>query len=727
MGVRPGNASVGASPSAPQSGHIDHDLRSVSDNRLASDRPAAVFEERRLATARAHRFHERHRPADIGFEPPLRAEGEEPTALSSRRVNRRWLAGTVLTGFAGCLLMGGAIYTAMHGGPRVAEPPGLARPRLIGTLFGERSSNAARKGDRITVDRQVDESRQTFRVTTTTRVQDREVVRTRPITRIVAGFSPAALASFKPPPFNPLSIFAETSQDLADAGPAPDGDVSYKLLDLDDPAVGSDPGPVVSLADVVAKVRETLAFEGPHPSAAGADARTLSPVLAGLGAGPGRTDGAVPVRPPLPNTTVLAKTRASVADAPSPGAAATATALSGSEDERIVAVTAPERLETLLRRSGVAAADIRAIADTLGPQSGYGTQALMPGQKVKLLFAPTGMADGRLQMVRLSIMNGEETETTVAQSDTGGWVAVAGTLDVAQEADDDDDDDDADAGKGGRPGRLYESLYATAVQKGVPKPVIEELVHVFGNDADFQRRVTGSDGFEVMYASDDDGNVEGRPEVLYSSLTLGGEVKRYYRFQSPADGAVDYFDENGRSADKFLVRKPMAGGHFTRGFGMARHPILGYSRMHTGVDWGAPRGSPVYASGSGVVERADWDGGYGRLIRIKHANGYETSYGHLSAFARNIAPGTRVRQGQIVGYVGSTGLSTGPHLHFEIIVNGRFVDPMRIRIPRARELDGEELARFNRQRQRIEALRTRGPSAAALLPPRGTEAAADGG
>lgn len=171
-----------------------------------------------------------------------------------------------------------------------------------------------------------------------------------------------------------------------------------------------------------------------------------------------------------------------------------------------------------------------------------------------------------------------------------------------------------------------------------------------------------------------------------------------------ADGSADYFDENGRSARQFLLRNPVPNGEFRSGFGMRRHPILGYLKMHTGVDWRAPTGTPIIASGNGIVEKAGWAGGYGKQTIIRHTNGYETSYSHQSRIAGNVVPGARVRQGQVIGYVGTTGLSTGAHLHYELIVNGTKVDAMRVRLPNGRALKGAELAAFKRERQRIEAL-----------------------
>ena len=193
-------------------------------------------------------------------------------------------------------------------------------------------------------------------------------------------------------------------------------------------------------------------------------------------------------------------------------------------------------------------------------------------------------------------------------------------------------------------------------------------------------------------------------------MTLGNDVRRVFRYQSE-DGSFDYFDEAGRSLKKFLLRKPITEARITSPFGSRFHPILGYAKMHTGVDWGAKIGTPVLAAGNGTVIKADWAGGYGRRTEIQHANGYVTAYNHQSAFGRGIAPGARVRQGQVIGFVGTTGLSTGPHLHYEVIINGRFVDPMKIRVPRGRELDGRALAEFSRQRDQIESLLKRAGTA----------------
>jgi murein DD-endopeptidase MepM/ murein hydrolase activator NlpD len=232
------------------------------------------------------------------------------------------------------------------------------------------------------------------------------------------------------------------------------------------------------------------------------------------------------------------------------------------------------------------------------------------------------------------------------------------------------------------------------------------MIRTFSFDVDLQRRVRAGDSIEVLYAGDE---AEGHADVMFASLTFGEESRRFYRFVTTDDGIVDYYDEAGKSAKKFLVRKPMAGGTFRSGFGPRKHPILGYVRMHTGIDWAEDTGAPVFAAGNGTVLKAEWDrGGYGRRIEVQHLNGYLTAYSHLSGFARGIQPGTKVRQGQVLGYVGNTGLSTGPHLHYEVQINGNFVDPMRIKLPRGRELEGRIFTEFERERARIDSILERG-------------------
>ena len=316
-------------------------------------------------------------------------------------------------------------------------------------------------------------------------------------------------------------------------------------------------------------------------------------------------------------------------------------------------------------------------------------------------MAPSGYGQ-RLQPYRVIVANESTIEAVAALSDLGKYVAVdvssMNTVAEAPTAADDDDDDDSTGV------RLYQSIYETAMRNKVPATVIEDMIRIYSYDVDFQRKVQPGDSFDVFFAGEDEGaTITEKTEVLFASLTVGGETKKYYRFQTPDDSTVDYYDETGKSAKKFLVRKPVNNAIMRSGFGSRRHPILGYVKMHTGVDWASPYGTPIFASGNGVVETAGWEGGYGKFVKLKHNNGYETAYGHMSAFAKGLEPGKRVRQGQVIGFVGSTGASTGAHVHYEILVNGRFVDPMRVKLPRGRSLEGTLMAGFEKERDRLDA------------------------
>jgi len=377
--------------------------------------------------------------------------------------------------------------------------------------------------------------------------------------------------------------------------------------------------------------------------------------------------------------------------------------------EKAVVAKKGDSVASILRDLGAEPDDIKAITALLGARGRDG--GIKDGQKLRILMTPA-VGGKPPQPVRVILANDSAIEAVVALADTGKYVPVdAKSLDtdVAASTENNTDQNDT-AGVS-----LYQSIYETALRNNIPKPIIEDLVRIYSYDVDFQRKVQPGDSFEVLYPNEDDAlSPDSRNEVRFASLTLGGEEKKLYRFQSPDDGLVDYYDENGKSAKKFLVRKPVAEGIMRSAFGLRRHPILGYTKMHTGVDWAAPTGTPIYAAGNGTVEKSGWESGYGKFVLIQHTNGYESAYGHMSAFARGIDEGKRVRQGQVIGFVGSTGLSTGSHVHYEIRVNGRFVDPMRVKLPRGRELDGRILASFEQERQQIDNILAQKPARVAV-------------
>jgi murein DD-endopeptidase MepM/ murein hydrolase activator NlpD len=367
--------------------------------------------------------------------------------------------------------------------------------------------------------------------------------------------------------------------------------------------------------------------------------------------------------------------------------------------ERLVVLRHGESLADVLLANGAVKADADKIIAGFGMKRGDGSAE---GQRALLNFAePDGAQPHKI--ARVSLYADEQLKATVAVNDAGDYIAV--TLPPAPTARKTNEED-----SGGL--SLYESFYQTALKQGIPKPIIEEMAKAFANDVDFQRSVTAGDSVDAFYSEADD--IDSHPELLLSTITAHDQTFKYYRFQTPDDNRVDYYDESGRSVRKFLIRKPIAAGEITSPFGMRFHPIMHYTRMHTGVDWANAVGTPILAAGNGTVIKAGGEQGYGRRVEIQHANGYVTTYSHMSGFARGIVEGVHVNQGQVIGYLGSSGMATGPHLHYEVIVNGRFVDPMGIKLARTREFDGKMLTAFKRERDRIDQLVAQAPNAPAI-------------
>jgi murein DD-endopeptidase MepM/ murein hydrolase activator NlpD len=352
-----------------------------------------------------------------------------------------------------------------------------------------------------------------------------------------------------------------------------------------------------------------------------------------------------------------------------------------------------ETVGMLLHDLGTTPDLIQQILAVLGPA--LSDNPLKEGQHVRVLLAPPLL--GRVLPERVVVDGDSTVEAAAALSDMNTYVPV----DI-HNIDAESNEQPLPQGSADTGASLYQSLWETALRNNVPRPVIEELVRIYAYDVDFQRKVQLGDSFDVLYSQDVNG--DGTHEVRYASLRVGGETQAFYHFRTSDDGQYDYYDAAGKSAKKFLVRKPVTVGTESSPFGWRVNPLLHTNEMHTGVDWAAPLGSPIFAAGDGAIEQIGEHGGYGRYIRIRHADGYETAYGHMIAFARGLDVGSRVRQGQVIGFVGSTGLSTGAHVHFEVWVNGRVVDPMRIKLPRGRVLDGPTLAEFEGDCKQLDAI-----------------------
>ncbi|MGA2995604.1 M23 family metallopeptidase [Bradyrhizobium sp.] len=644
---------------------------------------------------------------DLGHEPPLSVDGSEAAVIDRRRVSVQWFSGTILTGLCGAALIGGAVFASLDGEMTFAKVPERVEGALRGAFGANDRAATLHKSDRLPPPGESSAARNVVRVSTVTRVGNRDVMRVRPFVRISGNLSMTTSdLSAKIPPFNAQRMLADvgTSAPAASDDPSnsdaaePDAEVSFVTKDLGPILPKAKLAAVIALDEIMLRVRDASNWHGnggvKYAALANATA-DVSGTTGGLKLAYA-TEGNVSdpyagfeTRVVPENVTLLPKTKDQITGGNPTG-------------ERVHVVKKGDSVTAIMRDQGATPEEAKAIATTLGARGRDG--GLKEGEKLRILMAPAGPGQ-RLQPSRVIVANDSAVEAVAALSDLGKYVAVDVTsintvTDTADSASKDDDDDDDGTGV-----RLYQSIYETALRNKVPANVIEDMIRIYSYDVDFQRKVQPGDSFDVFFAGEDEGTANSeKPEVLFASLTVAGETKKYYRFQTPDDAVVDFYDETGKSAKKFLVRKPVNNAIMRSGFGSRRHPILGYVKMHTGVDWATAYGTPIFASGNGVVETAGWEGGYGKYVKLKHNNGYETAYGHMSAFAKGLEPGKRVRQGQVIGFVGSTGQSTGAHVHYEILVNGRFVDPMRIKLPRGRSLEGTMLTGFEKERDRLDVM-----------------------
>ena len=624
----------------------------------------------------------------IGNEAPVLADGRR--APDRREISLRWLSGTFLTGITSSVLMGVALFAALDGRQQLGIPA-----EAYANTNADHSDEDVVRGGRLFAATLTAKptDRAIMDVSTIVHQGDKEVVRRQPFAHVKMVLAANHVTSEDYPSFNPLTVFS--SDDKPNAAPPARTGTIY----------GADVDSEVSLKTVPFPTRHS-----PYPFTA---SMTLDEVEENV-----RTNGSVltdgtkqvaalyyvdPRRFETDNNDLdlTAGISARVVEQNmTVSAPETLTPAMPEYAEDVIPAREDTPIATLLTNAGYSKAQASTLSAALGAK--LGSDTLSEGSVLRVGILQKGE---QATVIRCSVYRHARHNLTIALDDKGQYVPgeAPPDLDAVRTA----FETGAPPVQTGRDlPRVYDGIYRAALSYGMNQAMTQRVIKLLASSVDFQAQLKPTDTLEAFFSvSGEDGKATKDSDLLYVNAHFGDTATRFYRFQDPSDNSVDYFDENGKSIRQFLLRNPVPNGIFKSPFGMRRHPILGFARMHTGVDWAAPRGTPIIAAGNGTVEKASWDsGGYGNQTLIRHANGYVSSYNHQSAIAKGVKPGAQVRQGQVIGWVGSTGLSTGPHLHYELIVNGNKVDPLKIRLPGGKSLEGEALAKFQDERKRIDAL-----------------------
>ena len=627
----------------------------------------------------------------LGDMAPINQSIRESTP-DRRQISLRWLSGSILAGLTSFSLMGGALFTALDGRHQLTPPASSFLPDSFSTTQAAKTPDVG-KGDRIGLEHDVSaKSSNIMMVSTINSENDRDVVKLRPFMVISVPLAISTKRKITYPKFNPLAVFSESGK------PEP-------VSKSSDSIYGAEVESEVSIKVSSFPYKNQFIVHTAHQ-------RTFDIAQLVRREGPGLKGDTVSIA----SLSNIDPNRFSVNGEEtfiSPGVVITAENVSvqnkiipedysGTRFEgRIIRVRADSSLQTILEVEGIDETEAKEINKILS--SDLGNQKLRRGDKIRLAYRIIKEDEAQsISINRISIYRGVSHLVSVARTDNNQFIYSKEPTRLPQLA----------LGSKQRPTILRSALPST--YDGINKAVLTEgltpdltrlLVRIFAFDVDFRAKIKPTDELTVFVSLDEGQEKPGdNSEILYASIKLDKITRKYYRFRDPKTGRVDYYDLTGKSAKKFLLRKPVPNSRFGSPFGFRRHPISRIRKMHWGVDWAAPRGTPIISAGNGVVIKAGWSGGYGKQTIIRHANGYKTYYNHQAAFAKAITPGTRVRQGQIIGFVGTTGYSTGPHLHYEVSVNGNKVNPMRIRLPKGKILKGEELASFEAERDRIDTL-----------------------
>ena len=376
--------------------------------------------------------------------------------------------------------------------------------------------------------------------------------------------------------------------------------------------------------------------------------------------------------------------------------------LRGERADRVIVAQHGDRLDVILSLLGLSDAATQQIGAAFSPAFGGRKAEFLGGEQIHVGSLAGAVSGGPAWPYEIRVERLDGTSETVAPSDAGRYLKAA-TPEPKDARSHGGPDQNALSGPAESGLSVRDSLRAMADHHDIDPVLVDELLRVSETDVNLSQAISAEDHAELLFSPQSPGG-SGEPELTFAALTLNGKKRRFYRFDAPDDGSVDFYDEAGRSVTKFLMRKPVAAGRLGDGFGWRTHPVLKDRRFHEGVDYAAPYGSPIAAAGAGVIEKIDREWGYGKYIRVRHDLGYETTYAHVAGFPSTMKVGKRVRQGETIAYIGSTGLSTGPHLYYEVRINGHNVDPLSIRLAAGRILQGDVLATFEARRQRTDVL-----------------------
>lgn len=355
--------------------------------------------------------------------------------------------------------------------------------------------------------------------------------------------------------------------------------------------------------------------------------------------------------------------------------------------EKTVQVGYGTTLMDLLLSVGISTAEASEALDSL--REVYDVKSLRAGQDVTVSFNHSFDGLGRGDLLSISLSPDPSRTVTVSRSEASLFSSTESRRQLSREI-------------VHYSGAIHNSMFDSALNAGVPNSIIGSMIKALSYDVDFQRDVQAGDTFDVMFEGyyDAKGKLIRTGEMLFASVTLAGHPIAMYRFED-AQGSVGFYNDKGESLKKGLLRTPVDGAKITSGFGMRMHPLLGYTKMHKGIDFGVPSGTPIMAAGDGTVEKAGYNGAYGNYVRIRHSNNFGTAYAHMSRISQGLYAGKHVAQGQIIGFVGATGRATGPHLHYEILQGNAQVNPTSVKIPTGTKLTGHELDHFKDNKTRL--------------------------